>query len=303
MKNKLRSPFFYVGDKYKIMPQIVQFFPHQINRYYEPFLGGGSSVLHVKANEYILNDINEHIIQLHRYISSFIKVPEKLFERLFEIIKTYKLSCSYLGDIVPEVLRKEYVKTYYSKYNKDKYVRLRNDFNASGDISLLYILLIYGFNHMIRFNKEGKFNLPVGNVDFNKNVYNAILDYLLFMDNKKIEFSNLDYIDFDKNLKFEKGDFIYLDPPYLISNSEYTKNWQIEDEEKLYNLIDYLDEIGVHFGLSNMLEHKGNINYILEERMIKYKVYDIQSNYISCFDNTIKTNSKEVYLTNYEQKE
>lgn len=303
MKNKLRSPFFYVGDKYKIMPQIVKFFPHQINRYYEPFLGGGSSVLHVKANEYILNDINEYIIQLHRYISSFIKVPEKLFERLFEIIKTYKLSCSYLGDIVPEALRKEYVKTYYSKYNKDKYVRLRNDFNASGDISLLYILLIYGFNHMIRFNKEGKFNLPVGNVDFNKNVYNAILDYLLFMDNKKIEFSNLDYIDFVKNLKFEKGDFIYLDPPYLISNSEYTKNWQIEDEEKLYNLIDYLDEIGVHFGLSNMLEHKRNINYILEERMIKYKVYDIQSNYISCFDNTIKTNSKEVYLTNYEQKE
>ena len=50
---------------------------------------------------------------------------------------------------------------------------MKDDFNETGDIILLYLLLIYGFNHMIRFNKSGKFNLPVGNVDFNKNVYKA----------------------------------------------------------------------------------------------------------------------------------
>ena len=42
----------------------------------------------------------------------------------------------------------------------------------------LYLLLIYGFNHMIRFNRAGQFNLPVGNVDFNFNVEQALKDYL-----------------------------------------------------------------------------------------------------------------------------
>ncbi|PHL17233.1 DNA adenine methylase, partial [Enterococcus faecium] len=31
----------------------------------------------------------------------------------------------------------------------------------------------------------------------------------------------------------------------------------------------------------------------------KYNEYDIKSNYISRFDNTIKKDSKEIYITNY----
>lgn len=50
-----------------------------------------------------------------------------------------------------------------------------------------------------------------------------------------------------------------------------------------------------------MIEHKGNTNHLLEEKMKKYSVYEIKSNYISRFDNTIKKNSKEVYVTNYEK--
>ena len=192
------------------------------------------------------------------------------------------------------------MKTYYSKFNKENYNKLKNDYNEDKDISKLYLLLIYGFNHMIRFNRNGEFNLPVGNVDFNKNVYEAILNYLSFAKDKEIEYSTKDYIDFIKEINFKEGDFIYLDPPYLISNSEYNKNWTSEDEERLYDLLDFLDEKNVYFGLSNMTNHKGNTNEILKERMKKYIVYEIESNYISRFDNTIKKNSKEVYVTNYE---
>lgn len=73
------------------------------------------------------------------------------------------------------------MKTYYSKYNKDAYLKMRQDYNKNKDnVLLLYLLLIYGFNHMIRFNSKGDFNLPVGNVDFNKNVYIALINYLNF---------------------------------------------------------------------------------------------------------------------------
>ena len=58
------------------------------------------------------------------------------------------------------------------KYNKEAYGRMKRDFNESSiaDLYVLYLLLIYGFNRMLRFNKNGDFNLPVGNVDFNANV-------------------------------------------------------------------------------------------------------------------------------------
>ncbi|WP_265503335.1 DNA adenine methylase [Mycoplasma mycoides] len=137
------------------MPQIVKFFPEKINNYYEPFLGGGSSVMHAKANKYFLNDINKSVIDLHKCLSSYSKNKNLLLNNLFKLIKKYKLSCSYLSIRVPDELKKKYVKTYYSKFNKESYIELRNDYNKKNDNLKLYLLLIYGFNHMIRFNQQG----------------------------------------------------------------------------------------------------------------------------------------------------
>lgn len=301
MKNKKRSPFFYVGDKYKLMPQIIELFPENIRTYYEPFLGGGSSILHVEAQKYMLNDINEYIISLHSYIKGFSSNPNELFEILYSLIEKYKLSCSYLGYNVPEELKKRHIKTYYSKYNKESYLELRKDYNTDKKLSKLYLLLIYGFNHMTRFNSKGEFNLPVGNVDFNKNVFNALNNYLEFVEGKNIEYSSIDYIDFISQQDFKEGDYVYLDPPYLISSSEYNKNWTENDEEKLYSLVDKLDAKGVKFGLSNVTDHKGVSNNILKSWMNKYTIFNIKSNYISRFDNSIKEDTKEVFITNYEK--
>jgi len=69
-KNKaFRSPLFYVGDKYKLYPKISKYFPKTINRFIEPFTGGGSVFLNVNANEYLLNDIDSNVIDIHNYLS------------------------------------------------------------------------------------------------------------------------------------------------------------------------------------------------------------------------------------------
>ena len=57
-----RSPFFYVGDKYKLMNQLSELFPDNINRLIEPFCGGGSVFLNTKAKKYIANDNNFYMI-------------------------------------------------------------------------------------------------------------------------------------------------------------------------------------------------------------------------------------------------
>lgn len=305
MQNKnsiIRSPFFYVGDKYKLMPQLSFLIPDDTDRHIEPFVGGGSSFLNSKGNQYVVNDIDEYVVKLHKELNKYRDKEELLFKKIFSIIKKYNLSCSYLGNTVSNDLKKEYPKTYYAKYNKAGYLKLRDDFNTDkNDMLKLYVLLIYGFNHMIRFNRSGNFNLPVGNVDFNKNVYNALVNYLKFSRENEILFSNKDYKNFLLSLDINKNDYIFLDPPYLISMSEYNKLWNIEKEKELCDFLDELNERGIRFGITNLIHHKGKTNNLFYEWSKKYKAYEISSNYISFNDNTVKQDSKEVFVTNYEK--
>ncbi|HAI92679.1 MAG TPA: DNA adenine methylase [Butyrivibrio sp.] len=299
-KNTIRSPFFYVGDKYKLMPQLKHLMPKNIEQYIEPFVGGGSSFLNSKGTSYMLNDVDSYVVELHRQIGSYTGKAEELFEKLFDIIDFYGLSCSYRGICVPEEMKKKYVKTYYSKYNKDAYIRMRKDFNEKKDDFLrLYLLLIYGFNHMIRFNGKGDFNLPVGNVDFNNNVYQALNNYLKFVGEHEIEFFNMDYISFLEKIKFENNSYVFLDPPYLISMSEYNKLWNDKKEDELCEYLDLLNDRGIKFGITNLITHKGKVNRRFLDWSKKYCAYDVKSNYISFNDNTIKADSQEVFVTNY----
>lgn len=302
MKNEktIRSPFFYVGDKYKLMPQLKQRMPENIQQYIEPFVGGGSSFLNAKGDLYLLNDIDFYVIELHRQIGRYTGRAEELFQELFEIIDFYGLSCSYRGKCVPDEMKRKYVKTYYSMYNKEAYLRMRKDFNANkNDFLKLYLLLIYGFNHMLRFNGKGDFNLPVGNVDFNGNVYQALHDYLKFTGEHEIRFFNMDYISFLEKITFEKNSYVFLDPPYLISMSEYNKLWNEEKEDELCEYLDALSDRNIKFGITNLITHKGRTNKRFLDWSKKYHAYDVESNYISFNDNTIKADSKEVFVTNF----
>ena len=50
---------------------IQQIIPDDINNYIEPFVGGGSSFLNVKAKNYIVNDIDSSIISIHRMLKEY----------------------------------------------------------------------------------------------------------------------------------------------------------------------------------------------------------------------------------------
>jgi DNA adenine methylase len=295
-----RSPMFYVGDKYKLIKEIKQYFPKNINTFIEPFVGGGTVFLNVEANSYILNDIDKNIYNLHLFLQT--KACEIDFiDKLLKYIKKYNLSRSFLEDIVPKQLKKEYKKTYYAKFNKQGYDKLKQDFNIleSKNYLLLYLLLIYGFNRMIRFNSKGEFNVPVGNVDFNKNVLQALGDYSEFIKNKNIKFENLDFKDFIIKNGFKEDDFMYLDPPYLITFSEYNKIWNEDKEHELLNFLDNLDQRNIKFAISNVTHYKGRVNNIFLDWMKKYNVKKVQSNYISYHDNSVK-NIEEVLVINYD---
>ena len=282
------------------MKQLACLFPEKVNNFYEPFTGGGTVFLNINAKKYFLNDIDNHLVNIHKFLIDSSKDVNGFFAKTEKIIEKYKFSHSYKANIVPESLKKEFKKTYYARFNKESYEKLRTlvNKNKKNDPLILFILLIYGFNRMLRFNGGGKFNLPVGNVDFNKNVVSALNNYFDFVKDKKIKFTSQDFRKYFEKKKFEKNDFVYIDPPYLITFSEYNKKWNENEEVELLELIDNLDKDGVKFAVSNVTHYKGRKNDLLIQWMKKYKVHKIKSNYISYHNNT-KKDITEVLIKNY----
>ncbi|MEK9184647.1 MAG: Dam family site-specific DNA-(adenine-N6)-methyltransferase [Patescibacteria group bacterium] len=301
MQNKIkRSPLFYVGDKYKLMKQLIGLFPQEVDTFYEPFAGGGTVFLNISANRYYLNDIDKNLVNIHKFLIASSKDQGIFFKNVEKIINKYNLSRSYKEDIIPAPLKKQWKKTYFARFNKEGYERLRTHVNkyTENDPLILYILLIYGFNRMLRFNGGGKFNLPVGNVDFNKNVMNALNGYFDFVRSKKIIFSSKDFRKYFSDRNYSKNDFVYFDPPYLITASEYNKLWDGQSEADLLMFVDDLNKKKVKFALSNVTHYNGSKNNLLIDWMKKYKVHKIESNYINYHDNG-KKQIKEVLITNY----
>jgi DNA adenine methylase len=291
---------FYVGDKYKLLSQILPLFPAKIDRFIEPFAGGGSVAMNVTASQHYLNDIDENIVGIHKLLESYASSPGDFFKKAKEYIDRYGLSRSYFADIIPPELKAEWKKTYYAKFNTASYRKLREDYNLEGktDVLKLYLLLIYGFNRMIRFNKSGLFNLPVGNVDFNANVVSSLESYFNWARLTEPEWSSLDFRKFMAGFTVNPDDFTYFDPPYLITFSEYNKLWNENTEHDLLALLDNLNAQDAKFAISNVTHYKGRTNNAFIEWAKKYVSYNVRSNYISYHDNSIKQ-FQEVLVTNY----
>ena len=108
-----------------------------------------------------------------------------------------------------------------------KYTSNQNFNENKKDTLLLYILLIYGFNHMIRFNRAGDFNLPVGNVDFNKNVKKALEAYLNFTNRHSLIFSNSDYKDFIKSFSVGIKKYSLLELKNIIGAVDFAQKMTV----------------------------------------------------------------------------
>ena len=93
----------------------------------------------------------------------------------------------------------------------------------------------------------------------------------------------------------------------MISNASYNdgkrgfKNWGVNEELQLLKLLDYLNEKGVKFALSNVLTHKGMTNEKLVEWSKKYNLKHIEKTYNnSSYQRKNKDKeTQEVLILNY----
>lgn len=299
----VKSPLNYTGGKYRLMPQIIRYIPDNINNFYDVFAGGANVGVNVQANSVTCIDNSPQLISLLKYIkkTNF----DSLHQSIMRIVSEYELSQSYV---------KGY--SYYGaessaglgQYNKAGYVRLRSDYNDAANYRdknlLLLTLILYGFNNQIRFNKEGKFNLPVGKRDYNGSSRKNLARFNEVINRKDVNFIHGEYLELNTR-KYTKNDFIYLDPPYILGVASYNENggWSEKDEYNLYEVLSKLNKRGVRFALSNVIEHKGKVNLILKQwaRREGFKInsldYDYKnSNYQSLAKHSV---TREILVTNY----
>lgn len=57
------------GGKERELDYIMPYVPNEINRYFEPFIGGGAVFANIEAKEYYINDLSTELIEIYRLIS------------------------------------------------------------------------------------------------------------------------------------------------------------------------------------------------------------------------------------------
>lgn len=165
-------------------------------------------------------------------------------------------------------------------------------------------LVIYAFNHQIRFNSNGEYNMPVGKRDFNSSIRKNLLEFCRKLVVKNISFVNADYKKFELN-SLTSNDFCYFDPPYYLGDASYNENdgWNENKEKELLEYINKVNQHGIKFALSNVTEHKGFKNEILIDWAIEnqYNIHNLNYNYSNSNYHLKDKNqvTKEVLITNY----
>lgn len=275
------SPLNYTGSKGRIVSQIRDNLPNECHNFYDVFGGGFNVGINVHADAVVYNDINYFVKELIESFAEFDTYDYILYmkkmESKFGLEK--KNSESYLK-----------ARAYYNSLPKEK-----------RDPRLLLTIILYGFQQQIRFNSNHEFNNPVGMRWFNDKVLEKLISFSRRIKQGDYEFGDDDYIEILSNIG--QDDFIYLDPPYKLTVGSYNdgkrgfKGWDDVLEQELFHKLNSLDQKGIKFMLSYVMEHNGEKNEELDKWVEEnnYKVIEL-GNILGISG----SRRKEVLIVNYE---
>lgn len=265
----LKSPFNYTGTKFFELEELFQYFPKGCNTIVDLFCGGGSVFINAPYKNVIANDIIKPLILF------YIVLKDYDIETILKILEEVKIP----------------------KDDQEEFLRVRKTFNDEGAINpfTFFSLCSSCTNNMMRFNKKFLFNQTFGKRTINDNTIQKLKDYSQRIKKfDSIKFTNKQYYD----VEIPDNSFVYLDPPYLITEAGYNCYWSKELEEKLYTFLLDLNERGVKWGISNMLSHKGENNPFID-KILSFNVHKIEGFHNKAAKQSKAEESTEVFITNF----
>lgn len=290
----IKNCFNYVGSKDRLLPFIDDNLDKSKKALIDLFCGSGTVGINEVYNyqKVVLNDACWQLTETLKFLRD--NKYERIISEIEKYINRYKLSID----------------------NKQGYLDLREAYNAEPylnlvfDPAMFYCLVTHSFNYNIHINSSGKFSVPSGykRCYFNKNIRANLeaFQWELHENKDKIAIKNEDFkVLISKAERIIPNSMFYVDPPYYISDSSYGRiyylgKWDEPKERSLYKVLDYINEKGGSFLLSNVIENNGRTNHILKEWCQKYNVVDVPSDFSNCnYQRKNKGKTTEVLIRNY----
>lgn len=244
MNYKTVKPFIkWAGGKSQLLNEIRAKYPETIDKYCEPFVGGGAVLLDVLANchpkEVLINDINAELIGTYKQIRDNIDDVVAFLAELQELF--WKKD---------DAARKEMYMAKRERFNQLIFA------NSTGvETAVLFIFLNKTcFNGLYRVNGKGAFNVPIGSYkkppicdEENLRKISGLLK------NVTVQFGDYSECKFF----IDSQTFVYIDPPYRPLNAtssftSYTENGFGDKEQiELGKFVDEISAKGAKVVVSN----------------------------------------------------
>jgi DNA adenine methylase len=188
---KSLSPLIkWSGGKSDEIKHFEKYIPQEYNIYLEPFIGGGSVFFHLAPEKAVIADVHNELIDLYKSIKK--GYSNKIYEFMVE-----------------------------NNNDAETYYRIRDQMEIKTSLDnakRFYYQRKTCFRGMLRYNKDGKFNIPFGKYktinyqDLHNKKYEQLLKRTKII---KTSFGSI----------FEKynneHNFMFLDPPYDSNFTDY----------------------------------------------------------------------------------
>ena len=195
------------GSKRSQCAELIKYFPHKFDTFYEPFVGGGSVFRQllesdIQFNHIVCSDLNTDLINLWNIIKSNPQAIVEHYEKLWKELNQ--------DDDLQR--KKDYFNMVRARYNENH-----------NPLDFMFIMRTTT-NGMPRYNANGDFNnsFHVTRNGIEPDSLTMIIrEWSNLINKHNIEFKACDYHDIVPN----KNDFMYLDPPYANTKGMYFSNF------------------------------------------------------------------------------
>ncbi len=298
MSEKIRPFVKWAGGKGSLIPQLNNFYPYElkngiIERYIEPFVGGGAVLIDIlqkyDIQEVYAFDINIDLINSYNVIKNNV-------EELITNLKQMETEYLQLG----QEERKNYFYNMRDEYNN--YELEENEQNIQRTAQFIYLNRTC-FNGLYRVNKNGKFNVPIGSY---KNPTICDEENLRQL-SQLIQNVQFQYGDYSKSMDYvTENTFVYFDPPYRPLNvtsgfTSYTKeNFNDDNQRELAIFYGELNERNAKLMLSN--SNPKNINKedtFFDNIYQGFNINQIQASRMINANSNGREKISEILVTNY----
>lgn len=219
------APFLrWAGSKRHRLPFLRSFWSSDHSRYVEPFAGSAALFFYLRPRRALLSDLNAELIQAFDSVAA---EPEQVSRELSRL-----------------------------RTGSDHYYRIRalepKRLTSAARAARFIYLNRFCFNGLFRTNRLGQFNVPYGAP---KTINVPTLEQLRSCA-EVLEHARILRADFRVTLAHvRRGDFVYLDPPYAVTNRrifvEYSASpFTIEDLKELAELLSEIASRGASFVVS-----------------------------------------------------